>query len=684
MKFRDRLGQLDRLQRSKRYRIVASIAIVVLSIAAAVTVLYLAQQTTGGEFGEAIQAESQAREELNAVFDNPQALAPEERRARRDAWLEANETLTQLRITRAEEGGLGALNRPEVLNWAYYAIAGFAIVGVAAVWIGLSLTYLALITIGIGVGLPLAAFEPSRGVGLLISGIVPLAIVLLTLLEVGRRLLSPAHPATAIAQNVLNEAVRMKITLVFITILLVLLASTPLILTEDQPLRFRVQQWLQYGGGLGFLVIALMTVFFSCSTVAFEQRDKLVWQTVTKPVAAWHYVTGKWVGIMLLNVVLLGTVSGAVFIFTQYLRFQPADEEIAAFITEEGFDSRDIPMLMTEDRRMLENEVLVARVGVEPEFPELNAEVVDDLVERTIAARQTQNPDLRRTEQLVEEVRQEVVEQAYRQYFSIPQGSAQSYTFTGLDDIARDTDQALTLRYNVQAGTNDPSAIYRLWFSFNGVPWPQPTAIEAAEAVNTAPGVRQVALDAVQLISVPASFISSDGQMTVTIENWLGNPREIFFEIGDIEMLYPVGGYELNFARAMAVLWVKLGFIAAVGIAASTFLSFPVAVLLTLCAFVGAEAAGFLNTSLEQFSAITREGDIVAWKVLARSLTFPVAWLFQSYAELRPIERLTSGRLLGWGELGWTSIQILVWSAISLAVGVLAFRRRELALYSGN
>ena len=107
-------------------------------------------------------------------------------------------------------------------------------------------------------------------------------------------------------------------------------------LEVDSPLRYRVQSFLQYGTGGSFWIIAILTLVFSVSTVAFEQRDKTIWQTMTKPVASWQYVLGKWLGVVGLNAVLLTVCASAVFLFTEYLRQQPARGEQSAFVTSTG------------------------------------------------------------------------------------------------------------------------------------------------------------------------------------------------------------------------------------------------------------------------------------------------------------------------------------------------------------
>ena len=46
-----------------------------------------------------------------------------------------------------------------------------------------------------------------------------------------------------------------------------------------------------------------MTLFLSCATVAFEIRERQIWQLMTKPVHRINYLLGKWVGVATLNVI---------------------------------------------------------------------------------------------------------------------------------------------------------------------------------------------------------------------------------------------------------------------------------------------------------------------------------------------------------------------------------------------
>ena len=73
------------------------------------------------------------------------------------------------------------------------------------------------------------------------------------------------------------------------------------------------------------------------------------------------------------------------------------------------------------------------------------------------------------------------------------------------------------------------------------------------------------------------------------------NPEAMYFPPGSVEVSYAHGGYQANFVRVAVVLWVKLAFLSMLAIAASTFLSFPVACMVAMGTFLAAESSGFLS-----------------------------------------------------------------------------------------
>ncbi|MEQ8850752.1 MAG: hypothetical protein RIB32_03105 [Phycisphaerales bacterium] len=700
MNFDQTLGRLNRVQHDRRFKWIATSLI---AVAAAVLVGAVLLIVNGPNADANL---SQRMSDFAA--QNVRGLE----------WLEQGPVefgrylWNLLVITASESGGMVSV------AFGVLAVAGVSIV---VVWLGLGLTYLGVLVAVNVIAWPLMMAEPTRGIGQLIFAVAPLVLAFVILMQLLRVLFSATNPVIAVARNVLSEAVRMKISLVFIVILLLFLALVPGLLNVDQPLRYRVQQWLQYSVGLSYAVLAFLTLFLSAATVAYEQRDRIIWQTMSKPVAPWQYVLGKWIGVMGLNAVLLTVTATGSFLFTEYLRHQPARGEMSYMVTEDG-----VPGVMTEDRRLLEDQVLVARVGRKPlkydaylkergiSDEDLRSELMQELDDR-VTERAATDPTFEDTPAERQRLFTELYTNRVADYRTIDRGDAGEFVFimpeirSRIDRIeeqiaaevdsevaerrAQDPNAAvtdddrllierrvterfieegrypnLTLRYQIQAGSNDPSQIYQVEFLINGVPT----------------GTRPVALKTTQSFEIPSFFIDDQGRFAVTIYNFPQNPRALNIPPDGLEIMYVAGGYQLNFFRILSVIWLKLGFIAAIAIATATFLNFPVACLVSLAVLFMAESAGFLEESLEQYTFLNSQGQIDWKSVPIRIIAAPVAWLFGIYAELRPTANLVEGRLVGWGGLVRALMVLGAWALGLLTIGWAIFRRRELALYSGH
>ncbi len=634
------LRRLNLAQQSRRFKIVASIVAAAVILGAFIVLLVVATRPGADtSIAERLQARAVAG---HGIFDRGPV---ETVRTLVDA------TLLSMRST------------PGIVGTAILT-AGMLVGVLVAIWLGLGLSYLALLALGLLIGWPLATFEATRSLGQIVLGIVPLSVAFLVLMQLARLALAAPTPVFAVARNLLQEAVRMKISVVFIVLMIIMLAVIPTLLSPEQPLRYRVQQWLQYGTGLTFLVLALMTVFFATATVTFEQRDRVIWQTMTKPVRPWQFLAGKWVGVMTLNAVLLAVSSSGVFLITEYLRRQPAHGELYYRVPE----NQMIPI--TQDRDGLENEVLVARRSAYPYIAPVPREFFDQVVEERYAAAIGNNPELADTNPDVvkAQIRNEIAATLSEQQRSVPRGGIQDFEFHGLKEaVSGENPDALTLRFNVNAGTNDPTAQYRLQMAIGGVVYP----VEAG-------------LDVSQVLPIRPDAVDDEGILRISILNEPGNPFTVVFPPGGLELLYGSGGYESNFFRVVIVMWLKLCFIAAVAIACSTFVSFPVAILITAVVFFAAESASYLTESLEYFEIKDREGslDILRW--VSYHISQPVAWMLGTYARLRPTANLVDGRLVPWSGVLRAGAVLMIWSLVVMAAGLAVFRRRELATYSGR
>ncbi|MCX5690638.1 MAG: hypothetical protein NTV94_12805, partial [Planctomycetota bacterium] len=431
------------------------------------------------------------------------------------------------------------------------------------------------------------------------------------------------------------------------------------------------QSFLQFATAGSFWITALLVVTFSVATVATEQRDKLIWQTMTKPVAAWQYVLGKWLGMSVLAAALLLVSGSGVFFFTEYLRTQPAIGESEAYVMKGGRG-------LTEDRLILETQVLTARTTVHPtpraaeaQFEENVEAMVDAEMKKLDISvgtpeevrfkrdylRKTISESLRKSYQLEERV--------------ISPGEQRIFRFDHMDAAAT-SGRPIILRFKLNSGANRPDATYRITLQFMGSP----------------PEVIPIALGQYHSIPLTNRILDSSGSAELSITNGdittrLVNPEALNFSPDGLELSYSSGGFRANFFRCLGVLWIKLAFLSILSIWASTFLSFSVASLVSMTLFVSAEAAGFVRSALDNYATDTK-GNILILQTVTSKIAGVVSQVFGVYADLRPTARLVEGLELSGTDLATGGLVLAGTSAILFMLAVYIFRRRELAIYSGN
>ena len=595
-----------------------------------------------------------------------------------------------------------------------------AAAALVVVWLGLGLTYLALGFVLMALAGPLWFFDGTRGFSKLVIGVVVLAASFSALMQGLRVVLGGKGPIRAIARNVLAEAVRLRLSIVFIVLLIFGLAALPGMLNADQPLRYRVQSFMQFGTGGAFWLIAMLTVFFSVSTVSTEQRDKIIWQTMTKPVAAWQYLFGKWLGVSGLAAVLLAVSSSGVFLFVEYLRNQPAIGEKEAYIAYA--DSG-----LSEDRLVLETQILSAQRIVPVEEPVMDNITIESIIEATIKRLRDENPDYVVTQEVVDKMREELEKRGRALYFSIPPGGTQTFVFKDIN-LGPTEDVPMVLRYRVDASANEPDLQFKISIGLPMVaPVVRDTGLGHTHSLPIAPIIvfapvpsdptpRVIlpddpsfsrALQAIKAGQLPGAryvtageLLTVDGELVIEISNgefaYMTDGRQIVgtgtipnsagmqIPAGGLSVSYTVGSYHANYARAMTVLWLKLSFLAMLGIFCSTFLSFSVASMMTFGVFLMAESSGYLRTAIDNYATLDTDGNLNYLKLLVSSIALSVSWVFKTYAELSPVEKLVNGQAIG-GVVLLRGIAVVgVWCLLLFAASVQIFRRRDLAIYSGQ
>jgi hypothetical protein len=118
------------------------------------------------------------------------------------------------------------------------------------------------------------------------------------------------------------------------------------------------------------------------------------------------------------------------------------------------------------------------------------------------------------------------------------------------------------------------------------------------------------------------------------------------------------------------VVFFRLVFLAALASMASTFLSFPVAVLLSMVVFFTVSISGFV---LESFSYV----EATAGQIYKHTLALVIKGLPQ-FDKYNPSAYLVDGRLIDAEMFVWASWTV-VWAALLMGLGLLIFSTKELA-----
>jgi len=525
----------------------------------------------------------------------------------------------------------------------------------------------------------------------------------------------------AVARVTIAEGLRMKLAIVFIGLLVVTLPALFLMAKGDGTIKGRVQMFLGYSIGLTGFYLSLLTIFFSCRTLANEIATQQIVILATKPVPRWQILMGKWLGIMILDVMLVAfamlfTYGGARWIVGNFerrlrdelanrggLTVEQADDCIAAINDVrgpggQGAASPIIPALaaalgrsneqiielllkLPEPVRMdlrrldeLRRQVLTARAAVKPDPPDLSKSIDEYYAMLKKENRLPSGP-----EWPIERIRDSIRAVISGQFTTVPYLAYREWSMKGPAPKADDK-FLLSIRYKIRVGGYARDLVLP-----NGLKFPENTFFpqwiigDRKSPSHYIPNTEPEAVNAFHEIEVPNKVVEPDGTIRVTLVNQ--DPRHVdaIVPLEDgLEVLYRVGSFEENLVTAGLALLPSLGLLAALGLLLSTFCTFPVAVLVSLVLFGICSTRGLLSEALAMTPSLT-PAHLSPREKVRRIATWG---MFEavSLGELDPAEMTLQGRHIGWPVLGEEALYVMVIrGGVLLFVGVLVFRRRELA-----
>jgi ABC-type transport system involved in multi-copper enzyme maturation permease subunit len=536
---------------------------------------------------------------------------------------------------------------------------------VLVVWSGMTWSFLLSLTLMFLLSIPFwigSLFygrldSPTNTSAILaICGMGFLGVTFALLTQVALFVLSAPVPVVAVAQELVREAVRQRISVAFIVMLVILLPLIPLWIDQDEQLRYQLQAYLSRSISITYVLLACMTLILGCASVAFEIRDRQIWQVMTKPVSRWSYLLGKWLGLITINAVGITTASLAIFISVEYMKTRPAMD--------------------ATDELAVRTEVLTARAGITPVYPVIGPTRLRELVMQKIddeSVLREQIESGQRTElEIQAELSGQIVKEFRLDQRKVAPGAGKIVRFEGLQRT-RELGGEAKLQYLFHCGASSTHEVHPLIFRF-----PMDSSWVVIQYVPTVGASMRI----------PPQMINEDGVLEIEILNaGFDEASEQFYPAGwsvnwdldKLEVLYEVSGFEGNFLRAMLVDWFKLSFLGVLAVVTASFLSFPVACLFSFAIFIGGSIAPFLGLSLDQYTPTNIVEEAISW------VAYMVHVLLYRFGAVKPSQMLVEGRLISWSEVMLEFIWLMViWAGISMFLGFIAFRKKELAIYSGQ
>ncbi|NRA76042.1 MAG: hypothetical protein HRU16_08875 [Planctomycetes bacterium] len=463
--------------------------------------------------------------------------------------------------------------------------------------------------------------------------LAPLAWLLMAFGIVGAiKALTRGGALAVVTRTLLVEVWRRGVLPIGGAILFVGLGLLPLLLGASTDVDSRIHTLLDYGQGWIAATLLLLSLLMSCGSYCDEVVTGRIRWLVVRPGSRWTLLPGKLLGILVALLVLL----------------LPATLLLMSLVS-----------MATDSTGLLWNPVSVAIVTPE------TLDVSDEDVDRYLALLIMEDPRgwgglepeqaQSKARSRLERRSRSISDGASREYFfRYPAGLEKGAVISIRPSLGR-THRSERARFRFHLGGESQEVIVR-----NG----ERSTVEVPESLT---GATEINLDLEFL-----GAIEEDARIPAVI--WSGSDA--------FELRVPAGSLVSSLIRSQLLTWIRCGFIAALGLAVSTFLGMPVATLLVLCFLVAAAGGGFTGA----FDAAGGHShgdphDQDPSRIVIDLLAYGGEWIvgqLSSWNQHATADRVAAGENVTFREVirGFASIGLL-WAGVTLLLGIWISDRQE-------
>jgi ABC-type transport system involved in multi-copper enzyme maturation permease subunit len=455
----------------------------------------------------------------------------------------------------------------------------------------------------------------------------------------------------AIARLVILTALRSRLLQMMAVLAMLCIAGLPFLLKGDGTVAGRLRVLLTYATGAAWLLLAGATLWSACGLIAREIEDRSLRLVAVKPVHAAHIWFGKWLGIAAVNLALIGLVTlltGAMLALTLApLRgtADPADRAAVAAI-------------------------LSSRRAVAPAQPSLAHQVAQQVADWIAGGLMPDTPAARRA--AAQSARSDLLARRA----TVPPGKESVWVFP-IDDrlaaAARRGRDTLHLHFHYTSSPLERREVHGAWSFHCGATTVGPLPTGARFDGRHVIPLPEAIVDALRTArgDLRVTFANGDADRSITV---------MFDTARPVALLLRDGSFGINLLRIHAVAFGFMCTLGALGLAAGTLFSYPVAL------FAG---IGFLFAISVANSNLANDTSLVAATttglagqlnrigehllVAARSISAPAFGA-------EPLARLAEGTALPWMLTAQTcGLLIVLYPLLFGLAGAFMLARRQLA-----
>lgn len=584
-------------------------------------------------------------------------------------------------------------------------------------------------------------------------------------------LLLTIGPVRAMARQTFHQCIRTKVAVAFIVLLVGALGIVCTQMKGDGTLAGQLRTLLAYGMGLIAFLQSVVTVFLAAGLICNDVRDKTIFSVTSKPLPRWQYILGRWMGLVLVNLVLLVPASGLVYGMAQYFRYQdrvaglPVEPRDRLAVETEVFTARrivqakpfdidsavqkrwdylrqdpkqfdsivrehkqqnkidDEPQALAGVAQQIRKQILAVAQSAGPLPPDVNPGSIDDVIAFADSIGYARDPKdpldkrptfewkfsglhvsgsevaekgtilgnpqfdeaqtlmrvaIRCTPQFLSHLTVSgpvKVNQVFGQVEAVKRdglwaqfrvrdfGPSQAKALTEGAEVAMVAEPRFQVTYKAQAvESKGDDTVRGAWIAEN------PTTRGRFVIWRDDPSKVQSTL------TFPISAVDDQGNTLLRFINRTPSTVTIFQE--DVGVMYRISSFESNFVRGAMLILLQVAFLAAAGLLASSFLSYPVACFVTMFVMPLTLMREFLNQSVDPtywtgFDFWAKAGYVVM------KVANP---LLPDFGSTSASDGLVGGLAFPWPFMGEMAfVQIAVRVLLILALACVIFERRELA-----